>query len=160
MRKTDAALLATGAVLAAALVGSRWRPSPDEPGNALWYARLSKPEFRPSGAVIGSAWTVLDITLAYAGARLLAAPPTPPRTTALAGWGTAVTGLALYPFLMFGQRRLGAALGSVVGMLAATLTAVAAGATVDRKAAGALLPLVGWLGFAGVLQEEIWRRNR
>ena len=25
---------------------------------------------------------------------------------------------------------------------------------------GALLPLVGWLGFAGVLQEEIWRRNR
>lgn len=160
MRKPEAALLATATVLAAALIGSRWRPSPDEPANIAWYASLQKPAFRPSGATIGIAWTGLDILMAYAGTRLLAAPPTRSRTTALAAWATAVSGLAAYPFLMFGQRRLGAALASVVGMQAATITAVGAAASVGKRAAAALLPLTAWLTLAGILQEEIWRHNR
>ena len=159
MNKNSAALLATGVVLAAALAGSRYRPSPDEPANAIWYARLDKPSFRPPGPLIGIAWTGLDILLAYSGTRLLATPPRPVRTTALAGWAVSVSGLAIYPWLMFGRHRLGWALGAVLGMLGGTLAAVAAAATVDRRAAGALLPLVAWLGFAGVLQEEMWRRN-
>ena len=160
MRKNEAALVATGVVLAAAFAGSRYRPSPDEPRNAIWYASLHKPSFRPPGPLIGVAWTALDILLAYSGTRLLAAPPSPVRTTALTGWGVSVSGLAIYPWLMFGRHRLGAGLAAVLGMLGGTLTAVGAGATADRRAAGALLPLVAWLGFAGVLQEEIWRRNR
>ena len=112
------------------------------------------------GATIGIAWTALDILMAYAGTRLLAAPPTKSRTTALAAWVTAVSGLVAYPFLMFGQRRLGPALARVVGMQAATVTAVASGASVDKRAAAALLPLTAWLTLAGVLQEEIWRLNR
>ena len=160
MRKTDAALIATATVLSAALIGSKWRPSPDEPRNMVWYATLHKPSWRPSGATIGTAWTALDILMAYSGSRLLAARPSPARTTAVASWATATTGLALYPFLMFGRHRLGAALASVVGMLAATTTTVATAASVDKRAAAALLPLTAWLTLAGILQEEIWRHNR
>ena len=159
MRKNDAALLATGIVLAAAIAGSRYRPTPDQPGNAAWYKGLDKPTYRPSGPTIGVAWTVLDGLLAYAGTRMLTAPPSPARTTALAGWGTAVAGIPVYQILMFGRHRLGPALGAVAGMLAGTLTAVGAAATFDRRAAGAMAPLVAWLGFAGLLQEELWRRN-
>lgn len=158
MRKNEAAVLAVGAVLAAAIAGSRY--SPANVRDAVWYARLEKPRYRPSGPVIGMAWTVLDGLLAYAGARLLAAPARPAQQAAVAGWATAVSGLFLYPWLMFGQRRLGAALGGVAWMLGGTLTAVVAAGRVDRAAGRALLPLVGWLGLAGVLQEEIWRRNR
>jgi tryptophan-rich sensory protein len=158
MRKNDAAAIAVGAVLAAAVLGSRH--SPTSVRDLVWYERLEKPSYRPPGAAIGAAWTALDILLAYAGARLLAAPASPTQRVATAGWSTAVSGLVLYPWLMFGRKRLGWALGSVVWMLGGTVTAVAAGASVDRTAAKALLPLVGWLGFAGVLQEEIWRRNR
>ena len=160
MRKGDAALVATGAVLLAAAAGFRYRPTPDQPGNTVWYAVLDKPSFRPPGPVIGAAWTVLDGLLAYAGARLIAAPPAPAKRAAVGGWATAVAGLFVYPWLMFGRHRLGAALAAVVGMLGGTATAIGAGASVDRKAAGALVPLAGWLVFAGVLQEELWRRNR
>ncbi len=160
MRKTDATLIATGAVVLAAIAGSRFGPTSRQVGNAVWYATLRKPEYRPSGPTIGAAWMGLDVLLSYAGGRLLAAPPSPARQTAVAGWGATVLGLAAYPWLMFGQRRLGAALAAALGMFGATLTAAAAGSTVDRKAAGALLPLLAWLGFASVLQEEIWRRNR
>lgn len=158
MRKNDAAALAVGAVLAAAIAGSRHSPANSR--DAAWYMRLDKPRFRPPGPVIGAAWTALDVLLAYAGSRLLAAPPTPAQRVAATGWASAVSGLVLYPWLMFGQKRLGAALGSVLYMLGGTLAAVGAGASVDRRATRALLPLVAWLGFAGVLQEEIWRRNR
>ncbi len=156
MRKNSAALIATGAVLTAAAAGSRYTPA--NVRNAVWYAWLDKPSFRPSGPVIGAAWGVLDVLLAYAGTRLLEAPPTPAKQTATAGWATAVGGLALYPWLMFGRHRNGAALAAVMAMLAGTLTAVTV--SPDRRASRALLPLVGWLGFAGILQEEIWRRNR
>ena len=156
MQKNSAALIATSAVLAAAAVGSRFTPASVR--NAVWYARLDKPRFRPSGPTIGIAWSVLDILLAYSGTRLLEAPPTDAKTASTAGWATTVTGLAVYPWLMFGRHRNGAALAAVVVMLAGTLVAVIVGP--DRRARQALLPLVGWLGFAGVLQEEIWRRNR
>lgn len=158
MRKNTAALVATGAVLAAAVAGSRY--SPANPRDAIWYAWLEKPRFRPPGPAIGAAWTVLDILLAYSGTRFLQAPPSPARQAATAGWLTSVAGLFAYPWLMFGRHRLGAALGSVCLMMGGTLVAVIAGAEADRRASRALVPLIGWLGFAGVLQEEIWRRNR
>ena len=156
MQKNAAALIATGSVLSAAVVGSRYTPA--NVRNAVWYARLNKPAFRPSGPTIGAAWTVLDVLLAYAGTRLLEAPSTPAKQTATLGWAAAVSGLAIYPWLMFGRHRNGAALAAVVAMLGGTLAAI--GTSPDRRAARALFPLVGWLGFAGVLQEEIWRRNR
>ena len=158
MRKNAAVLLATGSVVGSAIVGSRFTPASAR--NAAWYAWLDKPRFRPSGPVIGAAWSVLDVLLAYSGTKLLEAPPSPAKQAATAGWATAVSGLALYPWLMFGRHRNGWALAAVVGMLGGTLTAATAGAQVDKRAANALVPLVGWLLFAGVLQEELWRRNR
>jgi tryptophan-rich sensory protein len=49
MKQRDAALLlAGGAVVAAALFGSRDAPRPDHPGTLAWYASLRKPAFTPS----------------------------------------------------------------------------------------------------------------
>lgn len=159
MRRETSALIAAAAVLGAARIGARYNPGPGQPRTAAWYARLDKPSFTPPGAVIGAAWTGLDLLLCVAGYRLLAAPPSPRRRTTLGLWGLSVSGLAVWPYLFFGRKRLGESVVALGGMLAVAAGGVAAAARVDTLAAAAIAPLVGWLGFAGLLNEEIWRRN-
>ncbi len=159
MRRETSALIAAAAVLGAARFGARYNPAPGQPRTALWYASLDKPSFTPPGAVIGAAWTGLDLLLCVAGYRLLTSPPSSQRQTALGLWGLSVSGLALWPYLFFGRRRPGESLAALGAMFTAACGAIVAAARVDRLAAAAIAPLVGWLGFAGLLNEEIWRRN-
>ena len=160
MRTTTAAALAGSAVIAAQAAGARYSPAPNHPRTAAWYAALRKPSFTPPGIVFGLAWTGLDALLGYAGYRLLTAPPSPKRTAALSAWASNLAGIAGFSWVLFGCKRLDEALGVTAGMVAtATATSVTA-ATVDRRAAYACLPLLGWVVFASVLQEEVWRRNR
>ncbi len=159
MKKSQAALLAGGAVIAAQLAGKRYSPTPDHPRTAAWYAALRKPSFTPPGPVFGIAWTALDALLGYSGYRLLTASHSGRRSAALAAWGANLLGVAGFSWVLFGRKRLDAALGVTVGMVATSATAVATAAAVDRRAAGADLPLFAWLLFATVLQEEVWRRN-
>ena len=157
MRTQTAYLLAGGAVLTAAVIGSR--QGPQHPRAAIWYAALRKPPFTPPGPAIGAAWSVLDALLCVTGARLLASRPGPARDAALAGWALNLAGLAGYPWVFFGRKRLDAAAAVVGGMLASAVSTVAAAARVDSVAALAGVPLVLWVGFAGLLSEELWRRN-
>jgi tryptophan-rich sensory protein len=92
MNRNTAALIAGSAVLAAALLGAR--QGPQQPRTALWYARLSKPDYTPPGPVIGATWGVLESLLVATGYRLLRQPPSPPRDRALGGWGCSLIGLA------------------------------------------------------------------
>lgn len=157
MNKTGAALLSTSAVVTAALIGRR--SSPEHPREAIWYAALDKPAFTPPGAVIGIAWTTLDVLLGIAGARLLQAPHGRERSTALLFWSINLAGIAGYPWVFFKQKRLGTSAVMVAGMLASARAAVVTAGKVDRVAAIASMPLIGWLAFAGLLSEELWRRN-
>nr|WP_321983775.1 TspO/MBR family protein [uncultured Lichenicoccus sp.] len=160
MRKTSASLFSTSAVAIAQMSGRRYSPTPDHPRTAAWYAALRKPAATPPGPVFGAVWTGLDALLAYGGTRLLIAPASLQRTVALGFWSLNVLGVAGFPWVLFGRRRLGAATGVTVAMLAASGGAVASAAGVDRRAAWAGAPVAGWVLFASLLQEELWRRNR
>jgi tryptophan-rich sensory protein len=160
MRQTSAAGLATACVVTAQLVGARWNPAPTHPRTALWYAGLRKPSFTPPGPVFGLAWTALDALQGYAGYRLLKAPASPARTAALGAWAMNLLGIAGFSWVLFGRKRLGEALGVSAGMVVTSSAAAATAALVDRPAAAAGLPLLAWVAFATVLQEEVWRRNR
>ncbi len=157
MNKTTAVLLSGAAVLGAAMIGRR--AGPEHPREALWYAALDKPSFTPPGAVIGVAWTTLDVLLGVAGARLLHAPSSRERSVALLFWSLNLAGVAGYPWVFFKQKRLGTSAVVVAGMLASARAAVSTAGKVDRVAAVASMPLIGWLAFAGLLSEELWRRN-
>lgn len=159
MQKVVAASLAGSLVLAAQLVGGHYSPTPSHPKTAAWYAALRKPRFTPPGPVFGLAWTGLDALFGYSGYRLLVAPPSARRTTALAVWATNLLGIAGFSFVLFGRKNLGGALGVTSGMVASSAAAVATSAMVDRKAALADAPLLAWVLFATVLQEEVWRKN-
>ena len=157
MNKITAGVLSGGAVAIAALTGSG--AGPQHPREMIWYARLEKPSYTPSGAVIGAAWTMLDILLAISGARLLAAPPSRTRNVALLSWSLNLAGVAGYPWVFFKRKKLGASAVVVAGMLASARAGVATAGKVDRIAGLSAMPLVLWLAFAGLLSEEMWRRN-
>ncbi len=157
MNKTAAKFLSGGAVALAALAGRS--AAPEHPREAIWYARLEKPSYTPSGKVIGGAWTGLDILLAVSGARLLAAPPGRERRVALLFWALNLAGVAGYPWVFFKRKNLAASALVVTGMLASARASVTTAGKVDGAAGLAGMPLVVWLAFAGLLSEEIWRRN-
>ena len=152
------ALAAVAPVLGAALIGGQ--ANPQRPRAALWYARLRKPSFTPPGAAIGAAWMVLYGLISFGGYRLLRARHGAARSTALAGWGGTVAGIALFPWAFFGKRDLVGSGAVTAGMLAASSTAVAAASRIDRPASAALSPVIAWVAFALLLNEELWRRNR
>jgi tryptophan-rich sensory protein len=159
MRKPLAAAIATGAVAAAAVAGSRFGPTPTHPRTAAWYARLRKPPFTPPGPVFGAAWAVLDSLLCYGGYRLMTRTPSPARNAAIGAWGVTMLGVGGFSWVLFGRRRLDEALEVTAGMVASSAALVGTAAAVDRKAALACAPLAAWVTFAFVLQEEVWRRN-
>jgi tryptophan-rich sensory protein len=160
MRDHTAALLAAGAVIGATTLGGRYGPGPRHPRTTLWYARLDKPSWTPSGATIGAAWTVVDAFLTVSGARLLIAPASPDRTRALALWGFNVASIWGWQRIFFGSRALTASVAYVATMVTTGLASVGAASRVDRVAAATAAPYPAWVGFAGLLTGEIWRRNR
>jgi tryptophan-rich sensory protein len=159
LRASVAALVSGAAVGTAAVVGGRSGPTPAHPQTAAWYAHLRKPSFTPSGPAFGVAWTALEGLLWFSGYRMLNAAPSPRRSVALGLWGLCLLGLAGFPWVLFGRKKLGGALGVTAVMLGSSAGFVGAAAPVDKAAALAGVPLVLWVSFASILQEELWRRN-
>lgn len=159
MRRGLAAVLAGGAVAVAQGIGARANPSPDHPHTAAWYASLRKPDVTPPGPVFGIAWTGLDLLLGFAGYRLITAKPSPTRNAALAAWSSNLLGIAGFSWVLFGRKQLGEALGVSSAMVVTSAATVGTAALVDYKAAYASIPLLAWVLFATILQEEVWRRN-
>lgn len=154
-----AAGLAIGAVTAALLLGGRSSPSPANPGTKRWYDRLRKPGFTPPAPVFALAWPVIQAAQAYSGYRLLRAPASPERTTALAFWGANQVGVAGWSEVFFGQRAPGWATVGSAALGGSAIGHVVAARPVDGRAANAGVPLVAWVAFATLLAEEVWRRN-
>ena len=159
MRNGVAAVLAGSAVAIAQGIGAQANPSPDHPRTASWYASLRKPSVTPPGPVFGIAWTGLDLLLGFAGYRLMKAKPSSTRNAALAAWSSNLLGIAGFSWVFFGRKQLGEALGVSSAMVVTSAATVGTAALVDRKAAYASAPLLAWVLFATVLQEEVWRRN-
>lgn len=154
-----AAGLAIGTVAAALVLGGRASPSPAHPKTKRWYARLRKPWFTPPTPVFALAWPALQAAQAYSGFKLLRAPASPERQTALAFWCANQAGVAGWSEIFFGQKSTGwATIGSAV-LGGSAIGHVVAARQVSTPAAIAGVPLIAWVGFATLLTEEIWRRN-
>ncbi len=159
MQKGWAAMTALGLITASAAIGGSFGPAPNRPRTALWYMLLRKPGFTPPGPLIGATWGILDVLLTVSGSRLLSAPPSDGRRAALAGWALSVIGVAVHPILFFGRRSTMGGLVAAGSMIATSATAAIAAAKVDRLAAICGAPLVIWSMFAGVLSEELVRKD-
>ncbi len=139
--------------------GKRFSPTPDHPQIRRWYRRLDKPGITPPGPAFGAAWGTIESVLAYGGYRLLRRPSTPRRNAAVGLWLLNNLLIAGWSGLFFGGRALGPSAIASGGMIAVAGGYALVATKTDKVAALTALPLVGWLGFATFLAEEVWRRN-
>ena len=97
--------------------------------------------------------------MAYGGYRLMRAEPSPSRNVALGLWGASQVGIGGWSAIFFGERATGTATLASAALGASAVGYVATAQQTDRVAAWAGAPLVGWVAFATLLSEEIWRKN-
>lgn len=148
-----ASLLAfLAAAFVAALSGGFFRPGE-------WYRGLSKPSWQPPDWLFAPVWTVLYIMIAVSGWLVWRS-------------GHALTGVAISIFalnlvlnaawsaIFFGMRRIDLALVEIVALWASTLALVIVFFIISPTAGALVAPYLAWASFAGVLNAEIWRRNR
>lgn len=124
-----------------------------------WYAGLNKPAFNPPNAVFGPVWTTLYVLMAVAAWRVW-------RRASPLGAGPAlmlyVAQLILnlgWSLIFFGLRQPGWAMIEVVCLLTAVAATTVAFWRSDRPAGLMMLPYAAWVGFASLLNLEIWRLN-
>jgi len=153
-----AAALVSTALVWPALAGRRWGPHRLVPG--VWYRLLRKPSFQPPDRVIPVAWSLIDTALTVGGYRLLRQPSSDARTRALGWWAFNVAMIGGWSGIFFGRRNLPASTAAAATMVGTGAAYVGEAWRVDKPAAAAGLPYIGWVAFATVLTAALWRRNR
>jgi len=150
--------LTAGAVVASAIIARMNTPTEDHPEIYSDYEELEQPKITPPKPVFSLVWPPLFLALTLSGLRIWNAPRSPARTQALALWAFVQALNAAW--LALGPRRLGGQLATATTALGTAGAYVWRAKKVDAPAAGMVAPYVGWIGFANVLTEELWRKNR
>jgi tryptophan-rich sensory protein len=149
--------LTVGAVALSALVARMNAPGEDNYEVYSDYEELVQPEIKPPSKVFALIWPPLFMALTLSGLRIWNAPRSAARTQALTLWGAVQALNAVW--MALGPKRLGGQLAAAVASLGTSAAYVWRARRVDPPAANMVAPYVGWIGFANVLTEELWRRN-
>ncbi|HEX4383552.1 MAG TPA: TspO/MBR family protein [Myxococcales bacterium] len=124
-----------------------------------WYVTLQKPPFQPPRQAFAPVWTALYGLIAVSGFRLWRAKKSTRRTVALTLWGGQLAANAAWSWLFFRKHQGKAALADIAALETLIVGTLYAALKVDAPAATMLAPYAAWVAFAGVLNEEIVRRN-
>jgi len=126
-----------------------------------WYAGLAKPAFNPPNWVFAPVWTALYLLMAGSVWRILKVPAgTMGRRTALVLFFFQLALNAAWSWMFFGLNNTFAGLVNIVPQWVVILFTIDRFRRLDWIAAACLIPLAVWVGFATVLNFELWRLNR
>ena len=143
-------------MVAAAFAGSQFNPAPGTK-TGKWYRKLKKPPFNPPNAVFAPVWSVLYALMAASAYRVWNSPAKTSRVMPL--WFAQLGANAAWNPIFFGGKKPLLAMADLF-LLGALLAAyIREAEKVDRPAAWLMAPYAGWVGFAGLLNAEIVRRN-
>jgi len=137
------------AVLVVALSGALFMPG-------RWYRSLDKPSWTPPDWLFGPAWTVLYLMIAIAGWLVWRSAGL---GAALAIWVLNLVLNAAWSWLMFGRRRIAAALVDAIAMLVTIIAFMIVAWPSSETAAWLFAPYLAWVAFATALNASILRRN-
>lgn len=118
---------------------------------------LEEPWFYPPGIAFPVAWTVLftlmGLSLSIVYGRGIDRPDV---RLALATFAVQFALNLAWTPVFFGLRRPGLGLAVIVALLIAISGTIAAVARVDRRAAALLVPYLGWVSFAAILNYAVY----
>lgn len=125
-----------------------------------WYAGLRKPHFNPPNAIFGPMWTLLYALMAFAIWRVLRLPPnTVARSIGITLFFIQLALNAMWSWLFFAaQSPLLGVINIVIQLFFIVLT-LSIFRRLDKLAALCLVPLLGWVAFATLLNFSIWKLN-
>jgi len=141
-----------GACFVVAAIGS-WFTDPRIEG---WYASLRKPDWTPPNWVFGPVWTALYVSMAVA-AWLVWRQRGWRRELALFA-GQLVLNMA-WSAIFFGARNPAAAFLEILALWVMILATTIFFWRVSSVAGWLMVPYLGWVGFATILNFVIWRMN-
>ena len=148
--------LTVGAVAVSALVARINAPAEDDDEMYSDYDEPVLVEAKPPSRIFATVWPPLFMALTLSGLRIWNAPKSAARTQALTLWGTVQALNAVW--MALGPRRLGGQLAAAIASLGTAAAYVWRARQVDAPSANLVAPYVGWIGFANVLSERLWRR--
>ena len=143
-----------GVSFAAAAIGSIVTTSSLDP----WYANLRKPEWTPSGAVIGAIWSVLYALMGIA-AWLVWREKGWTLSLPMILFGVQLILNVLWSVLFFGLQNLAAGLVGILVLWAAVATTLASFWCVKRSAGALFVPYLAWVTIATGLNAVLWQLN-
>jgi tryptophan-rich sensory protein len=146
--------LFVGAVAIVAVVGSVFTRT----GQGSWYAALEKPVWQPPGWSFGIVWTVLYLAMAVA-AWLWWQQGIDARAV-ITWWGIQLILNLAWTIAFFALERPAWALTVIVLLDLAVASTIIVGWQVRRAASVLLIPYLGWIVFATLLNLSIVWQNR
>ena len=124
-----------------------------------FYAGLAQPSWSPPAWVFGPVWTFLYTCMAVAAWLVWGAAPSAETRGALGLFLVQLAVNASWSWLFFAWRLGGWAFAEVLLLWALIAATIVAFWRFSRVASLLLVPYLGWVGFAGVLNLWLWRAN-
>ena len=124
-----------------------------------WYADLAKPSFTPPDRVFGPVWTVLYVLMAIAAWRVWRAADRDTRRGPLTLFALQLALTLGWTVVFFGLQKIGAAVATIIVLDVGVAVTMLAFRPIDRWAGLLMVPYLGWVVFATVLNIAIWRLN-
>ncbi len=124
-----------------------------------WYAALAKPDFTPEGWVFPVAWAILYLLQGVALAMILHARGAAGRGLAIGLFAAQLALNLAWSPIFFGLHRVGLAMAVILAMIALAAAATFLFGRIRKPAALLMLPYVGWLLFAALLNWQILQLN-
>ncbi len=140
------------ACFSAALPGAYFRPGE-------WYEGLAKPSWRPPNWLFGPAWAVLFTTIAISAWMIWRKSGEADVTLAFVIFAVQLLLNAAWSWIYFGLRRIDLALIEIALLWVSILATILAFYQIDPNAGLLLVPYLGWVSFASVLNFSTWRLN-
>lgn len=124
-----------------------------------WYVGLVKPSWNPPNWIFGPVWTTLYLAMSVAGWLVWQQKGAAGATLPLTLFGVQLALNVLWSCLFFGLEQPGLAFAEIL-LLWGAIAATTAAFWFHSKLAGLLLlPYLGWVAFATILNFTIWRLN-
>lgn len=116
-----------------------------------WYPELTKPAGTPPSWIFGPIWTALYAMMAVSGWLVWQRTRGPPRARAMVPFGVQLALNVTWSGLFFTLQRPEWALVEIVVLIGAIVWTMTAFRSIDRRAAGLLVPYLLWVVYATAL---------
>ena len=130
------------------------------PAVSTWYQQIRRPSYAPPNWLFGPIWTALYAMMAIAAWLVWRKGDAASRTLPLSLFAVQLALNTAWSPIFFGLRSFGGALVAIVALWLAILATLVAFLRVSVPAGVLLVPYLGWVSFAAVLNFSIWRLNQ